>query len=72
MATRDYSALTQAQVDAIVGALTAFDYGSDATGAKWRDRFVAALKAGDRAQAQTEAAALVMGRGAGEPIACPA
>ena len=42
----------RAKVDAIVAALTAFDYGSDATGAKWRDRFVAALKAGDRAQAQ--------------------
>ena len=68
---RDYSALTQDQVDSIVTALEAFDYGADATGAAWRDGFVAALKAGDREKAQTLAGALVMGRGFGEPIPCP-
>ncbi len=71
LTTRQYDTLTQAQVDAIVTALDAFDYGADATGAKWRDDFVAALKAGDLAAAQQLASALVMGPGRGEPIPCP-
>lgn len=71
MNTRDYSKLTQAQVDELVAALTAFDYGSDTTGAKWRDQFVAALKNGDLQGAQQLATALGMGPGAGEPKPCP-
>lgn len=71
MSTRDYDALTQEQVDAIVSALEAFDYGSDTTGAQWRDSYVAALKSGDRAEARRLAGALVAGRGFGEPTPCP-
>ena len=70
MSTRDYALLTQEQVNAIVAALEAFDYGSDTTGAQWRDRYVAALKSGDRAAAQFLAGALVGGRGFGEPTPC--
>jgi len=39
--------LPAAQRDEIVAALTAYDFGSDATGATWRDGFVAALENGD-------------------------
>ena len=39
--------LPVAQRDEIVAALTAYDFGADATGATWRDGFVAALKNGD-------------------------
>ena len=69
--TRDYSELTQPQVDELVAALTAFDYGSDTTGAQWRDQFVAALKSGDLHGAQQLASALAMGQGYGEPKPCP-
>ena len=71
MSARDYSKLTPAQVDAIVAALSAYDYGADTTGAAWRDGFVAALKKGDLAGAQYAAGALAMGVGYGEPKACP-
>jgi len=63
--------LTQPQVDELVAALTAFDYGSDTTGAQWRDQFVAALKSGDLQGAQQLAPALAMGQGFGEPKPCP-
>lgn len=63
--------MTQAQVAELVAALTAFDYGSDTTGAKWRDQYVAALKSGDLQGAQRLTPALVMGQGYGEPKPCP-
>jgi hypothetical protein len=71
MQTRDYTKLTQSQIDQLVTALTAFDYGTDTTGGKWRDQFVGALKSGNLQGAQQLAAALVAGPGFGEPKPCP-
>ena len=42
-----FDKLTQAQRDSIVAALEAYDFGTDATSAKWRDDVVAAIKKGD-------------------------
>jgi hypothetical protein len=53
--------LTQAQRDTIVAALEAYDFGSDATGAKWRDDVVAAVKKGDFSGAGLGAMAIVSG-----------
>jgi hypothetical protein len=66
---QNFQSLTDAQIAAIVAALRAYDFGSDATAVQWRDQIVADFEAHRLSDATLAMGTVVMG--AVRLVACP-